>query len=150
MKCALAVTLVCLSFASAYHLRGPDKDMHQVMSRRLGPCEDGEDAGIQLVDNFYQNDCSNVLTSSFQDDVEDAADLQFQCTGPCNWKDKAFNDCALTAVDHELDRIGLKCMDQGSDDCNALGEGAANAIVQASDVCPLFFATAQPTQDEIE
>ena len=75
-----------------------------------------------------------MLTSSFRDDVEAAANLQFQCTGFCNYKDKAFNDCALTAVDQELDRIGMDCMytDQGSDNCNELGEKAAKAIVQAS------------------
>ena len=100
------------------------------MSRRLSPCEEGEDAGIQLVDNFYQNDCSYVLTSSFRDDVEAAANLQFQCTGFCNYKDKAFNDCALTAVDQELDRIGLECIeDQGVDDCNELGEEAATKLL---------------------
>lgn len=59
------------------------------MSRRRlqGPfCGDGKEAGKTLVNDFYQDDCTNVVKQSFESDVRNASEQQFTVQQGDNWK----------------------------------------------------------------
>ena len=119
------------------------------MSRRRlqGPfCDDGKEAGKKLVNDFYQDDCTNVVKQTFESDVRNASKQQFTIQQGDNWKVKVEKECAQDAFDRELVKIDKHCSgdESAGQDCNWLGKNAAGLVV--ADICPP--STLMPTEGD--
>ncbi len=118
---------------------------NEVLAELGKGCNQGERDGKRDVQRAYGGDCANILGKDFSRRVKRSANRKY--SGGRNFKQRAYNECAIDAVNKELRRVGKKCLNSGSgsDTCIELGEEAAKVIIRQSNVCPETFDSPSST-----
>ena len=121
---ALIAPAGALELPSLQALRG-------AVSSGLGSyCEDGYTDGqtriFKIWNNKYDADCVNAWY------MEGEANklIKNKYSDNSNWQKEAFNECAIKAVNAEVDRIEQACLGDDPSQCIELGNTAAEIVVE--------------------
>jgi len=131
---SLALAAASSAYASdePYVLRGSANS--DIFAELESTCSQGQREGRRAVRSLFSGNCDDVW--SLSDDASRMKNRNFPDRG--NWNQKTRNQCARRGVDDEVRSIEKSCLDDSPEQCEDLGDAAAELIVM-DNVCSIMY-----------
>ena len=112
-------------------------------------CDDGyQDGGARISKIWYDKYDADCVNAWYMEGEANKL-IKHKYSDNSNWQKEAFNDCAIKAVNTEVDRIEEACLGDDPSQCIELGNTAAEIVVQRY-WCDPPVATPYGTEQETD
>lgn len=113
-----------------------------IFSALQASCADGMKDGQQSVRQSWKRNGSDCVDAWSIDDTGKQIKRRNYPENPRDWKQKSYNQCARKGVDAMVEQIKKECLNDSTDQCEDLGEAAAEGIVFENVCIPMFDSQA--------